>query len=221
MNKKGFTLVELLATLVVLGIVMGISIVGIGTSLENGKKKSEKEFLSQLSNAVDAYMTLCLGKYSVDASSCSEFAGFPDMSNDTNDSNKYGVITKNNNRKVNVYKSSEVISFDNILNENILVGNDLINPVNSKNCGNGSKITFYRDYDYVYYYEIVLPQSCIKYLDYNSNKITTLLSVTNKAAGSVSLSDMSRSDLNTSGLRDSSGSARRSTSSSNEARINK
>lgn len=165
MNKKGFTLVELLATLVVLSIVMGISIIGIVSSLENARKKTEKEFLTQLSNAVDAYMTVCLGRYNISDTNCMEFSSFP---------NKTGTITKSGNRLVDVYEALNTISFENILKENILVENDVINPVNNVNCKN-SIINFYRDDDYVYYYEINLPESCVKYSDYNFNKISTLL----------------------------------------------
>ena len=143
MNRKGFTLVELLATLVVLSIVMGISIVGILGSLENAKKKTEKEFLTQLSNSVDAYITMCLSKYNVNKSSCQEFTKFPNMSNSLSDPNRFGVIVKSNNRSVNVYKSSQTINFTNILNENILVENDLVNPVNSVSCKDGSEIIIY------------------------------------------------------------------------------
>lgn len=39
-NKKGFTLVELLAVIVVLAIVMGLAVVGISTVLENTRKSA-------------------------------------------------------------------------------------------------------------------------------------------------------------------------------------
>ena len=41
MNKKGFTLVELLSTIVILGIVVGLSIVAININIKKTKEKSE------------------------------------------------------------------------------------------------------------------------------------------------------------------------------------
>lgn len=39
MNKKGFTLVELLAVIVILALIMGIAVVGIGNVLTSSKQK--------------------------------------------------------------------------------------------------------------------------------------------------------------------------------------
>ena len=41
MNNRGFTLVELLATIIILALVSGICIVGVMASQENAKKKLE------------------------------------------------------------------------------------------------------------------------------------------------------------------------------------
>ena len=41
MNNKGFTLVELLATIVILGVVMGIATYGVLSAINNSKLKSE------------------------------------------------------------------------------------------------------------------------------------------------------------------------------------
>ena len=39
MNKKGFTLIELIATIALLGVIVTISFVSINKVLETGKKK--------------------------------------------------------------------------------------------------------------------------------------------------------------------------------------
>ena len=44
MNNRGFTLVELLATIIILALVSGISIVGVMASQENAKKKLENNY---------------------------------------------------------------------------------------------------------------------------------------------------------------------------------
>ena len=38
-NKRGFTLIEILAAITILGILMGIAIVSVTTEIQNGKKK--------------------------------------------------------------------------------------------------------------------------------------------------------------------------------------
>ena len=57
MNKKGFTLVELLAVLVVLGIVVGITIPSINGILSNSRAKSEEAFVETIKDAMDMYLS--------------------------------------------------------------------------------------------------------------------------------------------------------------------
>ena len=56
MNKKGFTLVELLATLVIIGIVVGFTIVGINYNINNTKKKTEDIFIGTIKDAIKVYL---------------------------------------------------------------------------------------------------------------------------------------------------------------------
>ena len=154
MNKKGFTLVELLATLFVLSLVLGISIFGIFSTLENAKKKTEREFLTQLSNSVETYIDLCLSGMAKNTNSCNYIM----RSIPQDVQYAIGKISKSYDDNVPVYKDSisVKINFYNIVNnENILVRNDFVNPVNSKDCYEGATIDFYRDGDYVYYYSYV------------------------------------------------------------------
>jgi len=61
-NDKGFTLVELIATLVILALVMGIGAVSITKVIENSKKKDYELLITEINNAVELYYQEC--KYS-------------------------------------------------------------------------------------------------------------------------------------------------------------
>ena len=95
MNKKGFTLVELLAVIVILGLITGISIVAIFTSIGNAKKKAEREFLTQLSNSVEAYIDLCKSDMANDKERCG--VAFGDITR------KVGLVKKSHG-DISVYK---------------------------------------------------------------------------------------------------------------------
>ena len=51
-NKKGFTLVELLAVIVILALIMGIAVVSIGGVLSSSREKTYRETAASLINAV-------------------------------------------------------------------------------------------------------------------------------------------------------------------------
>lgn len=51
-NKKGFTLVELLAVIVILALVMGIAVVSIGGVLQSSREKTFRETAASLVNGV-------------------------------------------------------------------------------------------------------------------------------------------------------------------------
>lgn len=138
MNRKGFTLVELLATLVILGIVLGIAYFAIIGVFSNAKEKSEDVFVETIRDAMDMYLTSSEVKNLNFSTKCS---------NTLNKS--FGVR--------NVYKVST--TFDNIIDSQYkpITQDDLVNPANKDvACANASNIAIniYRDEDYVYYYSV-------------------------------------------------------------------
>ena len=148
MNKKGFTLVELLATIIVLAIVTGITVVSVLTSLDKAKQKTEKEFLNQLSNIIDSYMELNIDIISKSFS-------------DTTQVGLVGTINKNHGN-IKLYSSKNKYDLSSIINNlQTTSEKNLINPVNSKECT--GKITYYRDEDYVYYYTVTMENDCLEY----------------------------------------------------------
>lgn len=57
MNNKGFTLVELLAVLIILTVIMGVAIPSISSSLERTKAKQKKAKEDMLLSYAEEYVT--------------------------------------------------------------------------------------------------------------------------------------------------------------------
>ena len=57
MNNKGFTLVELLAVLIILTVIMGVAIPSISSSLERTKDKQNKAKEEMLLSYAEEYVT--------------------------------------------------------------------------------------------------------------------------------------------------------------------
>ena len=57
MNNKGFTLVELLATVLILSIITGIATISYTSYLKKTKSKAEEIFKENVSNYIDAFIS--------------------------------------------------------------------------------------------------------------------------------------------------------------------
>ena len=139
MNRKGFTLVELLAVLVILAIVVGLSVYSVGNIFSNTKEKSEDVFVETIRDAMDMYLT------------SSDAKGLSYGTQCTN------TLKKSYNPNVKVYKVNT--NFSDVITSEFkpITQNDLINPANKDvSCNSASSIgiTVYRDEDYVYYYSV-------------------------------------------------------------------
>jgi len=73
MNNKGFTLVEVIMTLVILSLIMGIAVYGIMGTINNSKNKGEEIFVEKLMTAIDEYVGLKGSSLSADGTSEYEF----------------------------------------------------------------------------------------------------------------------------------------------------
>jgi general secretion pathway protein G len=58
-NEKGFTLIEIMIVLTLLGIVATIGITNYVGKLEEGKRKSSKILMQQMRTSLDDYMRTC------------------------------------------------------------------------------------------------------------------------------------------------------------------
>lgn len=135
MNRKGFTMIELLAVIVVLGIVLVITFPNMTDVFKSSKLKSEEAFVERISQSIDSYVTL----------NSSSIGFSPD-----------GTAQKNyggSNHSVNVYKGT--ITINTIINNNIISEKDYKNPGNENvACNKNAEIEVYRDSDYVYCHKI-------------------------------------------------------------------
>ena len=136
MNRKGFTLVELLATLAVLGLVMSVVLIGVNGGFGEAKSKTEDVFIKTIKDAMDIYLD-SNGKNLTFSNKCVKYID-----------KTYGDVA--------VYKVTT--TFDNVINSKYkpITQDDLVNPSNKVKCANASSIyiNIYRDEDFVYYYSI-------------------------------------------------------------------
>ena len=154
MNKKGFTIIELLAVIVIMSIVLVIAIPNSIQAYKKTKLKSEQTFVERISQVVDSYVTL--NTDSILFSSIGE------------------EKTKNegDDRVVTVYR--ETISFQQLIDEKLIQTKDYINP-NNKNvqCSSNAEIEIYKDSDFVYCHRIkALSLGCLtdEYIEYINEK---------------------------------------------------
>ena len=62
MKKKGFTLVELLAVIVILAVILTISVPAVKKTIDNAKKKSAENDAIMIKNIAEKYYTSNLDK---------------------------------------------------------------------------------------------------------------------------------------------------------------
>lgn len=145
MNNKGFTLVELIATLVILGLVFGIGFRTLNSNLGETKEKIEEVFVDTLRDAIDIYLSteFANGNLIVSSNECSK------------------ELSKKHDSSVKVYKVTTIVNFRNVIDSSYspLTKSEFVNPANKDvvgeyECNDEAVIDVYRDEDYVYYYSI-------------------------------------------------------------------
>lgn len=141
MNNKGFSLVELLATVIILSLITGIGIVSYTSYLKNTKSKTEEVFKNNVSDYIDAFVSANTSK----------------LTDDTLAGNNVYTQKYNNH----------YITFQDIIDDNIIIPSNLMNSANKKTCSINTNITVYRDNHYVYCYIVEL--DC---LDSSDNRLT-------------------------------------------------
>lgn len=164
MNNKGFTLVEMLAVVVILAIVSGIAINGVISYIDTSKKQSEQIFVENLSDYIDNYLDIEGSSLNI----LSESANYTfEKCRRTDDDGNCISNTPGGTIEKSTATASELTSFNllDITTSTIKLVDkkDLINPKNKKECFDNSNnpiVRVFKDTDYVYYY----------YVELNSNK---------------------------------------------------
>lgn len=147
MNNKGLTLVELLATIAILGIISSVVVVAVVGNYQNSKVKTEEIFYSQLENYVEDYISLYGSNLTY-------------APNGT----KNKCYTSAEGRKIcnpiPFYRATNNLDIISVANE--VTNKNLINPATEKKCTTDNKVYIYRDSDFVYCFKILRnTNSCI------------------------------------------------------------
>lgn len=154
MNNKGFTLVEILAAIVILGLVMGIAVSGVTSTITKSKEKSEEIFVGKFKDAIIEYLDLYGMMMTVSENDKYQFNKCIQNNCYDEENNKYVADTY---YEVNVDVLNNVNVRD-LISEKILAKSSIVNPANKKECFDGvyPDIKVFRDDDFVYYFYVDL-----------------------------------------------------------------
>lgn len=160
MGNKGFTLIEMLAVVLILSIIMGIATNGVISYINTSKIKSEKIFVDKIANYIDSYIAL----YGSSMNTIGNEYTFKKCKKLTKNNDKLECIDSNSYDvtaiELNSFSLDKITEGNN--NEgyaNLVEKNDLVNPANKKKCFNDTNnpyVRVFRDSDYVYYYYVDL-----------------------------------------------------------------
>ena len=163
MNNKGFTLVEMLSTIVVLSIVMGIATFGVIGAINKSKEKSEEIFVKKIDDVIQSYISfnrLNSSDWSIDVDNV--VGDYEKCSWEAEDKCIDAEGNEIVGKKVQVYKANpSSVSIAELADKKYIQDGKLINPRNKKNClnensDNDPDILLYKDDDAVYYYYVDL-----------------------------------------------------------------
>ena len=132
MNRKGFTLIEVLAVIIILGIILVVAVPNISNIFNNSKLKSEDVFINRLSTVIDGYVKL---------------------NTDTISFTREADSGQKDGQNVTIYGGT--ITINNIINESLLLLEDYVNAGNKDiQCNPNAEIEVYKDSDFVYCHKV-------------------------------------------------------------------
>lgn len=180
MNKKGFTLVEMIAVVAIIGIVFGIASYSVIGIINSSRKKSEAVFVDGISTYIDEYITL----YGSTLARKKDDTGFKF------DKCKVKVCEGNSCMCSEVYAYEyNSVSLQELIIKELVTEGKFVNPVNKLDCLAGlaeediPAIRIFKDSDYVYYYYVNLSNTSCEISSDNSVINTLPEELKNKIEG--------------------------------------
>ncbi len=175
MNNKGFTLVELLATIVILGIVMGIASYGAISAINNSKIKSEKLFVDKIGTAIEGYLSIEGNRLVEIPDTTIEFQKCRSDQEDNSANCRTSEL-----KELSTIHLKDITEINNNSRFKIKTINesDLVNPKNKKNCvigDNNPEIRVFKDSEYKYYYYLDLTENTSCEISYENAVISNLI----------------------------------------------
>lgn len=170
LNNKGFTLIEILMTVVILGIIMAIAIPFGVSYFSDAKVKTETIFVNKLNKLIDDYIALENTNFDVSSESIATFKKCKLDIKTSNKENNSDVNCEENHKLYSVkLNGSTQIPFEKLINSDLISEGDFVNPYEGKKCNinNDGKnyIEIFKDDDSVFYFRYKL--DCISH---NNNK---------------------------------------------------
>ena len=145
MNRRGFTLVELLATLIIIGVVVSVTIVSVNYNYKTSRDRTEDVFVKTIENAIKIYIESDVLKFG--SSDYNHLCSFTKTIGTETQTSELYVVNKN-------------LTFNNVINSTYkpILKSELVNPANkgksNYECNSTGTLKIYRDSEYVYYYKI-------------------------------------------------------------------
>ena len=150
MNRKGFTLIEVLATIVIISILGVVAYTGVTSYIKTSKEKAEDKFLDEIKSEIDSYISLNSADFKKASDSKTiSFKKIVSKKGGTSETNQAEV--RKDVSAWQVRKNGKNLTFDDLIN-NLKMTDKFQNPNTGKICSNNIEIEIYKDNDYVYYY---------------------------------------------------------------------
>ena len=145
LNKKGFTLIELIAVIVIIALLFMFVVPNFSKYLEASRQKSEEIFYGEIEDTINNYVSLYKSELELDTSVVKKISKEDSLLGTSYD--------------VKVYRYEDT-SFNKLIDSGILNEGEFVNPNgNIKYDKDSSTFTVYRDSDYVYCFSYTLKEN--------------------------------------------------------------
>ncbi len=150
MNRKGFTLIEVLATIVIISILGVVAHAGVTNYIKTSKEKAEDKFLDEIKSEIDSYISLNSAEFKKVGEPIS-FNKIIVKKGGTSETNQ-AKVTKSATAWQVKKDGNDYLTFGDLIT-NLKMTDKFQNPNTGEICSKDIKIEIYKvDIDYVYYY---------------------------------------------------------------------